>query len=99
MSDKAEDKETGISIRFIRQYDIEKDLAPSRRDWFVTSAAARLFAREMIDMAEAKGELHELAVRITGFVNDGPDSFAAIIAELVAERLRASAAPQEHRDE
>lgn len=40
---KAEDKQTGISIRFIQQYDIAKDQAPKRDDFFSSPTDAALF--------------------------------------------------------
>lgn len=37
------DQETGISIRFIKKYDMEKDKLPIRDDWFMSAAAAAMF--------------------------------------------------------
>lgn len=34
MTDRAKDPQTGIAIRFIKQWDIEADQAPVRDDWY-----------------------------------------------------------------
>ncbi len=40
MADRAEDKQLGISIRFIKQFDVKTDADPSRFDAFTSDLDA-----------------------------------------------------------
>lgn len=43
MSDQVRDPQTGISMRFVKQWDIAKDKHPDRFDVFTTESEAALF--------------------------------------------------------